>query len=291
MKTKAEGRRQKAEGRRRCALRAFVLLVVVAWCMVRGVSAKEAEISAPAAAALTQQVKFDQNLGASVPLDAVFRDEAGKPVALRSLLGQRPVVLVMGYHECPMLCSLVLGGVVEAFTEMKATTGKDFDFIDVSINPADAPEAAAKQKRIYFKRYLRAGAEGGWHFLTSPKEATGKSLTDAVGFHYALDPATKQYAHPSGLVVLTPEGKVSGYLFGVTFDAGQLQSAVKTAGQRHVGSPIAQVLLLCFHYNPVTGKYGALILNILRVGGVLTVLAMAGGIAWLVRRPVDVPAT
>ena len=247
------------------------------------------EISAPRAAALAQQVRFDQNLGASVPLDAVFRDEQNQPVTLRSLLGQRPVVLVLGYHDCPMLCSLVLGGVTEAFTELHSTTGQDFDFIDVSISPADTPADAAKQKRIYFKRYLRHGADAGWHFLTSQNAGSVKSLADAVGFHYAYDPATKQYAHPGGLVVLTPEGKVSGYMFGVNFDAGQLQAALQQASQRQVGSPIAQLLLLCFHYNPVTGKYGTLILNSLRVASVLTIAMMTAGIFYLARRPLPHP--
>ena len=273
-----------------CTRRGLLLVSGVVWAAGAAVSGQAADLTAPAAAVVTQQVRFDQNLGASVPLDAVFRDEENRPTTLRSLIGQRPVVLVMGYHDCPMLCSLVLSGVVEAFTEMRATTGKDFDFIDVSISPADTPEAAAKQKRIYFKRYLRQGAEAGWHFLTSPNQSSIEQLTGAVGFHYAYDPATKQYAHPSGLVVLTPEGKVAGYLFGVTYDAGQFQGVIKNAGQRKVSSPIAELLLVCFHFNPVTGKYGALILNILRVAGGLTVLALAGGIALLVRRPMSVPS-
>lgn len=289
MKTNTEHGGRKAEGQGAGTLVNGMILAcfVVGLVFGRLGTAQAGELSAPAAAAVAQGARFDQNLGASVPLDAVFRDEEGRPVALRSLLGHRPVVLVMGYHDCPMLCSLVLTGVTESLTELRETTGKDFDLIDVSISPKDLPAAAAKQKRIYFKRYLRHGAEGGWHFLTSPNAATIQSLTEAVGFRYAYDPASQQYAHPSGLVVLTPEGKVSGYLFGVNYDAGQLQTALQQARQRQIGSPIAALLLTCFHYNPVTGKYGALIIGILRATGVLTVLAMAGGLIFLIRRPGD----
>ena len=240
-----------------------------------------------AANAIFKQGRFDQNLGAQVPLDTVFRDESGQPVALRSLLGQRPAILVLGYHECPMLCSLVLGGLVESMTDLRQTSGDGFDLIDVSINPADTPALAAQQKRVYFKRYARHGADAGWHFLTSPDPATIRRLADAVGFHYAYDPESKQYAHPSGLVILTPEGKVARYLFGVNFDPGELQTALVAARQREVGSRIQEILLTCFHYNPVTGKYGALVINGVRAAAVLTLLAMAGGLVYLVCRPSD----
>ena len=236
------------------------------------------------AARLAAAARFDQKLGATVPLAATFRDEAGRPMPLGAFLGQRPAILVLGYHECPMLCSLVLGGLVETLTELPATTGRDFDLIDVSINPAHAPALADKQRRMYFKRYLRDGADAGWHFLTSPDDRPVKALADAVGFRYAWDPASKQFSHPSGFVILTPEGKVSRYFFGVTFDAGQVQSALAEAGQRRVGSRIAELLLVCFHYNPVHGKYGALIMNIVRAAGGLTVLAIGGLVVVLVRR-------
>ena len=235
--------------------------------------------------AILQQGRFDQNLGAQVPLDAVFRDETGQPTALRSVLGARPAILVLGYHECPMLCSLVLTGLVESMTDLRQTSGTGFDLIDVSISPTDTPAQAAQQKRIYFKRYARRGADAGWHFLTSPDPATIHRLADAVGFHYGYDPENKQYAHPSGLVILTPEGKVARYFFGVNFAPDELNAALAAAGQRRVGSRIAELLLTCFHYSPVTGKYGALIINGIRVAGALTVLAMAAGLTYLIRRP------
>ncbi len=234
---------------------------------------------------LTSRVSFDQNLGATVPLDAVFRDETGKPVSLGYLLdGRRPAVLVMGYKECPMLCSMVLGGVTESLTQMRGTTGQDFDVIDVSIDPHQSWQDAAAQKRLYYKRYARPSADLGWHFLTSADDATIHRLTDAVGFHYAYDETIKQYAHASGLVVLTPEGKVARYFFGVNFEAADLQAALKAAGTRQVSlSPIAKLLLVCFHYNPATSAHGTLIMNGLRAAGTLTVLVLFGGIALLVR--------
>ena len=239
----------------------------------------------PAAAArLSAAANFTQNLNAAVPLDAVFRDEAGRRMPLGAFLGQRPAILVLGYHECPMLCSLVLSGLVESLTEMRATTGRDFDLIDLSINPADTPDAAAAQRRLYFRRYMRAGADVGWHFLTSPDDAPTHRLADAVGFHYAYAPASKQFSHPAGFVVLTPDGRVSRYFFGVTFDAGQLQSALAAAGQRQVGSPVAELLLRCFHYNPVHGKYGPLVMQAIRVSGALTLLAIGGLLFALTRR-------
>ena len=259
----------------------LLLLFFLLSCVVR---AEVPQVAPATAATLTARVSFDQNLGATVPLDAVFRDESGQPVSLGYLLdGRRPAVLVLGYKECPMLCSMVLGGLTESLTQMRATTGRDFDVIDVSIDPKQTWQDAAAQKRLYFKRYARHGADAGWHFLTSPDDATIHRLADAAGFHYAYDPAIRQYAHPSGVVVLTPEGKISRYCFGVNFEARDLQDALTAAGTRAVSSPIARLLLVCFHYNPTTSHYGTLIINGLRIAGVLTLVVIFGGIAWLVR--------
>ena len=256
------------------------------------VRAEVPQVAPATAAAMTARVSFDQKLGATVPLDAVFRDDTGQPVSLSYLLdGHRPAVLVLGYKECPMLCSMVLDGLTETLTQMRATSGRDFDVIDVSIDPKQGWQDAAAQKRVYFKRYMRHGADAGWHFLTSPDDATIHRVADAVGFHYAYDPAIKQYAHPSGVVVLTPEGKVARYFFGINFEASDLQNALKAAGTREISSPIARLLLVCFHYNPTTSRYGTLIINGLRAAGVLTLLIIFGGLAWLVRseRPKPFP--
>ena len=265
-------------------LLAGCLLAVVTFPPAPPTHLNDARTTPPNAARLAAAARYDQKLGATVPLDATFRDESGRVMPLGAYLGQRPAILVLGYHECPMLCSLVLGGLVETLTEMRATTGKDFDLIDVSINPADTPAMADKQRRMYFKRYLRDGADAGWHFLTSPDEGQVRRLADAVGFRYAYDPASKQFSHPSGFVVLTPEGTVSRYFFGVTYDAGQVQGALAEAGQRRVGSRVAELLLVCFHYNPIHGRYGALIMNILRAAGALMLVAMGWLIFQLNRR-------
>ncbi len=264
------------------ALLTLILLVLLAW----PARAATDETTAPAAAAIAQQAGFDQKLGANAPLDGVFRDENNRPLTLGYLLGEtkRPAVLVMGYKECPMLCSQVLGALVETLTDLRLTTGKDFDVIDVSIDPHQSSADAGAQKRLYFKRYARPGADAGWHFLTSPDEPTIRRLADAVGFRYAYDPVTKQYAHPAGLVVLTPAGRVSQYLFGVNFDPKALQTALTTATAQKIGSPIEQFLMLCFHFNPISGKYGALIIGILRAAGVLTLLCMGGLLVYLIRR-------
>lgn len=222
---------------------------------------------------VTGRADFAQNLGAQVPRDATFRDERGQAVRFGDCLGRRPALLVLGYSECPMLCSLVLSGLVESLNDLRATAGRQFDLIDLSIDPKETPAVAAARKRTYFKRYHRAGAEAGWHFLVGDDRQIHR-VADAIGFHYAYDPESGQYAHASGFVVLTPEGKVSRYFFGVTFDGREVQDALNVAGASRVGSPIERLLLLCFHTNPIAGKYGALILNAMRVAGIGTLLGL-----------------
>ena len=229
------------------------------------------------------QIRFDQKLNSRVSLDLSFHDEEGRPVQLRQYFGSKPVLLVLGYYECPMLCTLVLNGMVESAADMKWSIGREFEVLDVSINPDEKPPLAAAKKRTYIKRYGRSRAAQGWHFLTGSEQSI-RQLANEVGFRYAYDPASKQYAHPSGLVVLTPEGKVSKYLFGVTYAPRDLFTALSEASTSRVGSPIQQLILLCFHYNPITGKYSGLIVVILRLLGVATLLGLAGLIVALVRR-------
>lgn len=231
------------------------------------------------------RIQFEQKLNNQVSLDLHFRDETGRVVRLGDYFKSRPVLLVLGYYQCPMLCTLVLNGMVESAADMKWSIGREFDVVDLSINPRETPALATAKKQSYLKRYGRSGAAEGWHFLTGDERAI-EQLTREVGFHYAYDPASKEYAHASGLVVLTPEGKVSGYLFGVTYAPKELAAALRTASTWQVGSPIQQLILLCFHYNPITGKYSQRIIFILRVLGIATMLGLAGlVVAMVLRRP------
>lgn len=220
------------------------------------------------------QISFDQNLNTQVSLDLPFRDENGKAVALGNYFGQKPVVLVLGYYRCPMLCTLVFNGMVEAMNDMKWSIGREFNVVYVSIDPKETPELAEAKKKTYLRQYGRPEAAAGWHFLTGD-EANIRKLADEVGFHYAYDPAIKQFAHPSGLIVLTPEGKTAKYFFGVKFAPAELFEALQGASQKKVGSPIEQLVLLCFCYSPIHGKYGALIMIIVRILGAITLAAMA----------------
>jgi len=227
-------------------------------------------------------VRFDQNLNAQISLNLPFRDESGKTIQLRDYFGTKPVVLVLGYYQCPMLCTLTFNGMVEAMNDMKWSIGDQFNVVHVSINPRETAQLAAAKKQTYLRRYGRPGAATGWHFLTGD-EPNIRKLADEVGFHYAYDPTVKQYAHPSGLVILTPDGKVSKYFFGVTFSPSQIYAALQDASQQKVGSPIERLVLLCFHYSPIKGKYGALIMIIIRVFAVITLLAM-GWLFFAMRR-------
>ena len=222
------------------------------------------------------QIRFDQKLNSQISLALPFRDETGKTVALGDYFGKKPVVLVLGYYQCPMLCTLTFNGMVESMEDMKWSIGKEFDVIHVSIDPKETSELAAAKKQTYLKRYGRAGAADGWHFLTGD-EPNIRKLADEVGFHYAYDPSVRQYAHPTGLVIVTPEGKVAKYLFGVTFSPTELYAGLQGASENKVGSPIERLVLLCFHYSPIHGKYGPLIMSTVRVLGVVTIV----GITWL----------
>jgi len=228
-------------------------------------------------------LRFEQKLGAHVPVSLWFTNEAGLPVRLGDCVAKRPSVLVLGYYGCPMLCGLVLNGAVESFQDMRATAGKDFNFVFVSIDPHETPALADAKKRSFLKRYGRKDVEAGWHFVVGG-DAEIKTLAEAVGFQYAYDSALKQYAHPSGVVVLTPEGKVSRYFFGVSYPAADLSAALKEASAQRVGSPVRSLLILCFQHMPLVGKNSATVMGAVRGLAVATVLAVAGFIAVSRRR-------
>jgi protein SCO1/2 len=220
-----------------------------------------------------QHITFDQKPGAQVSPDLHFRDENGQPVNLGNYFGRRPVILVPGYYGCPMLCTLVLNGLVETMQDLKGNIGQEFDVVNYSIDPSETAVLAAQKKSTYLRRYGRPGAGTGWHFLTGD-EASIRKLSDEIGFRYAYDTTLKQYAHPSGFVVLTPQGKIVRYFFGVDFPAKELDAALVSASANKTGSPIRQLLLLCFHYSPITGKYGNLILTTVRICGIATLAAL-----------------
>ena len=232
-------------------------------------------VAAPAPANLFQRVGFDQHLGARLPRDARFRDSTGAPVRLGELLQGRPVVLVLGYYECPNLCGLVWQGLGESLQKLKLLVGEDFDVIAVSIDPNEGPDLAAAKRESVLKGYGRQGSAAGWHFLTG-EESQIRAVADAAGFRYVYDPQIDQYAHASGLVVATPDGRISRYLFGVRYAERNLRLALVESSGGGIGSPVDQLLLLCYHYDPATGQYGLLITNLLRAGGAVTVAGVLG---------------
>lgn len=230
-----------------------------------------------------RDVGFDQRLGEGVPADVVLRDEAGRAVRLGDFLGKRPVILSLVYYECPMLCTLTLNGLGSALSVLTFDPGKEFEIVTVSFNPKETPELASAKKAVYLGRYKRAGAAGAWHFLTGDAEAIAR-LTNAVGFRYAWDEDAKQFAHPAGIVVLTPEGRIARYLYGVEYAPRDLRLALIEASAGKIGTPVDQVLLFCYKYDPANGRYSAAILSIVRLAGVLTVVGLAAFLAIMFRR-------
>jgi len=251
--------------------------------VVLGASAYPAVAGEDQRPAILRDVAFDQRLGAEVPLDVAFRDETGASVTLRDYLGDKPVLLVPAYYECPMLCTIVLNGVVSALRALPFDVGKEFRVVTFSFNPRETSELAAAKKATYLEDYRRPGAAAGWHFLTGDEPSIA-ALTQAIGFRYAWDEASKQYAHASGIVVLTPAGRISHYFFGVEFPPRDLRLALVEASGEHIGSLVDQLLLFCFHYDPATGRYSRVALNAVRAGGVLTLAVLVAFVVLMLRR-------
>jgi protein SCO1/2 len=228
-------------------------------------------------------VGIDQKLGAQLPLDATFTDEQGRRVRLGDYFkGGRPVVLSLVFYECPMLCNQVLNALVGSLKGMSLKMGQDYDVLTVSFDPREGPELARRKKDGYVHSLNRPGAEEGWHFLVG-EEAEIKRLTEAVGFRYSYDEQTKQFAHASGIMVLTPQGKVSHYLYGVEYAPRDMRLSLVEASAGRVGSPVDQLLLYCYHYDPATGKF-AWVINLYRWGGALTVAGILALLLFLRRR-------
>jgi protein SCO1/2 len=230
-----------------------------------------------------KDVAFDQHLNTQVPLTLPFIDDEGRSVRLADYFGNRPVVLVMGYKNCPLLCSEVLGELTRSLKPLDASVGRDFDILNVSIDPKESPEQAGSQKRIYLKRYNRPGAEAGWHALVGSQESI-QQLAQAIGFKYEYSPRTGKYAHAAGFVILTPSGRISRYFYGVEYPARDLKYALAQASESKIGSPIEKLVMYCYEYDPTTGRYTFAIMNSIRVFGVATALALGTYLFVMIRR-------
>ncbi|HEV2117823.1 MAG TPA: SCO family protein [Terriglobales bacterium] len=224
---------------------------------------------------ILKNVRYEQKLDSQVPLNLAFRDESGKPVRLGGYFGHKPVVLILAYYRCPMLCSQVLAGATRAFRQLPFRIGQQFNVLTVSFDPHETPELAAASKQTYIGSYGYPQAAEGWHFLTGQQpEIT--ALTQAVGFHFAWDAQSRQYAHATGIVVLTPSGKVAQYFYGIDYPVQDLRLALVQSSQEKIGSLADEVLLFCSHYDPNTGRYTAIISRVLQIAGAFTLLILGG---------------
>ena len=236
--------------------------------------------------AVLNEVGIDQKLNTQLPLDLVFRNEKGEQVKLGDFFGKKPVVISLVYYECPMLCNQVLNGMISSFRVMNFAPGKEFDVVTVSFDSRETAVHATNKKKTYVD-YLpeakRADAAAGWHFLTGDDENI-KKLTEAIGFRYRFDTATNQFAHASGIFVATPGGKLARYFYGIEYAPKDLRLGLVEASENKIGSPMDKLMLYCYHYDPATGKYGATVINIIRLGGIVTLIAIAGMFLLMRRR-------
>lgn len=230
-----------------------------------------------------QQVRFDQKLDATLPLDATFRDETGRQVRLGEFFGKKPVVLAFVYYECPMLCTQILNGLVSGLGVLEQTAGKEFDVVAISFDARETPVMAAAKKAVYLDTYKRPGAEQGWHFLTGD-DANIRRVTDTAGFQFSWDDTTQQFAHASGVIVVTPDGRLARYLFGIEYPPRDLKFALMESSEGRIGSVVDQVLLYCYHYEPATGSYSLVAMNAVRLGGAVTVALLLGFVGMSLRR-------
>lgn len=230
-----------------------------------------------------KNVGLDQKLNSQVPMDLEFSDSTGRSVLLGDLFNERPVILTLVYYECPMLCTMVLNGTLKAIRTLEFTVGEDFDIVTVSIDPGETPGLAAEKKAQYLDSYRRESGSRGWYFLTGEEDQI-RQLADSVGFRYEYNEETDQFAHASGIMVLTPQGRVARYFYGIDYSPRDLRLGLVEAASEKIASPVDQLLLFCYHYDPSTGKYSLAIFNLLRVAGVLTLIGIGWLIFYLVRK-------
>lgn len=231
---------------------------------------------------ILKNVGVDQKLNNQIPLEAKFRDENGQPVELKKYF-DKPVILTLVYYTCPMLCSEVLNGTASSLKPVKFDVGGEFNVVTISIDPKDTPGTAMGKKKLMMVRYGRHGADRGWHFLTGDKENID-AVAKAVGWRYAYDPRSGQYAHASAIMLLTPEGKVSRYFYGIEYSSKDIQFGIMDASQNKIGSLNDQIALYCYHYDPATGKYGVAVMRLVRLAGLVTIALIGGFIFVTVRR-------
>jgi protein SCO1 len=244
---------------------------------------REPGMVSSAVPAALREIGFDQNLDQHVPLDTTWRDESGKTVRLGDYFGKRPVILLFAYYDCPMLCTQVINGLSSALGVLSLKPGRDFEIVTVSFNPKDTPETASAKKAVYIERYKQPNASASWHFLTGDQPSIDR-LTEAAGFRYVWDKDTQQFAHPTGVIVLTEDGRLARYLFGIEYVPRDLRYALVEASEGRVGTPVDALLLYCFHYDPTTGRYGVAIMRTVRLAGAATVLAIGSFIVVMVRK-------
>jgi protein SCO1 len=288
MEKNQEGMKRVSRGEKFGVVRLAISMLVIAGAFAAQPRPAFAQLSDPMQSIgvrpdLLKDVGIDQKLGEQVPLHLPFRDETGKTVELGQYFGQRPVILSLVYFNCPMLCTQVLNGQEASMKGLPMDAGNQFEAVTVSIDPSDRPVLASVKKQMYTGMYGRADAARGWHFLTGD-EAQIKQLANAVGFRYAYDPDSKQFAHASVIMVLTPDGKVSKYFYGIQYSPRDLRLGLVEASARKIGTPVDSILLFCYHYDPHTGKYGLLISRLIQAGGALTVLAIGLTMLILFRR-------
>jgi protein SCO1/2 len=267
-----------------------VKLIAAAWCLLAGAAnlgAQEQDLfRRPRPTTLPpalRDVGVEQKLQAAIDLDLTFRDEKGRSVALREYFGKKPVILAPVFFRCPMLCTQILSGLVSSLKPLDLTAGREFDVIAFSFDPADTPEAALAKKRSYMKRYGRPEGEPGWHFLSGDR-ANISALMDQVGFRYTWDDKTRQFAHSSTLILITPEGRISRYLYGVDYAPRDLKFGLMEASKGKIGNPVEQVLLFCYKYDPRTGKYTPLALFSMRTLAAAVVLSLGTFLFVMFRR-------
>ena len=288
---KAVGKKQKPFGKD-CALGvwqvAIYCLLLTAYCLLAhaqpgvpqpnsplyggGGNSGQASTGLPP---VLKKVGIDQHLNEQLPLDAVFKDEQGRDVRLGQFFKGKPVILSLVYYQCPMLCNQVMNGMLGSFRQISFNLGEQFEVVTVSFDPTETPALAAAKKQTYVAGYNRANGAAGWHFLTGDA-ANIKQLADAVGFRYTWDEQTKQFAHASGIMIATPEGKLARYFYGIDYPPKDLRLSLVEASANKIATPVDALMLYCYHYDPSTGKYGVVIMNVMRVAGIITIILIVG---------------